>query len=221
MYDTEGVWSPQGERLRFNHVRAGPARTLQALLHALRRGDSLVALSGSVRCERHAILAQAERLAGRYLSRTIWLNAGEVGSALPMHLDRSSLIAGRGVQIALFAPWQTRRTLLIVDEAELLDSCACNLLCHVHDARSGNPVQVLIAGGTTLIPRLCRLEFADVWRQTGAAITLESAAPVVAGEMAALREEIDRAEARLKAKRRILAIFASDGGASTSSAMES
>lgn len=213
MQDTEGTLPPPGRSLRFSHVRAGPARALQAVLHALRRGDGLVALSASVRSERQAILTQAERLAGRYLSRTIWINAREVGSGFTEHLERSGLTVQEDGRPAVLAPWHEARTLLIVDEAEMLDTKACRSLCALQDCRSGNPVQVILGGGVTLMPRLCRPEFADLWRLVGVAVTLEGGAPRFEGEVGALREEIERAEARLRAQRRILAIFASDADA--------
>lgn len=210
-----------GNRPRFSHVKAGPARALQTLLHALRRGDSLVALSASSRCERQAILSQIERLAGRHVSRAVHLRVSEVGDALAVHLRNSGLTCNSGGEVSLFAPWQPERTLLIVDDAELLDSRNCALLCRVSDRQSGNPAQVLIAGGSVLLPRLCNPEFAEIWRRTCVAVSLESAAPHYDSDVSALREEIERTEARLEAQRRILAIFASDADAAPRSGWDS
>ncbi|WP_205700610.1 hypothetical protein [Croceicoccus sediminis] len=144
----------------------------------------------------------------------------EVGSGFLGQLERSGLTVQEDGRSAVLAPWQEARTLLIVDEAELLDNKACRSLCALQDRRSGNPVQVILGGGVTLMPRLCRPEFADLWRLVGVAVTLEGGAPRFEGEVSALREEIARAEARLRAQRRILAIFASDADAAPGAEMD-
>ena len=166
-----------------------------------------------MRCERQAVLSQVESLAGRYISRSVSLRISEIGRDFPVHRERAGLSCGPGLGVSPFATWQTQRTLLIVDHAELLDDRNCRLLTDISDIRLGNSTQMIIAEGNALLPRLCSPQFGDVWRLTGVAATLESPTMTPEREIAALRDEMERTWACLEAQRRILAISASNAGA--------
>lgn len=155
MYHGKEGGPTRSDRFRFCSVRAGPARTLHSLLQGLRRGAEIVTLSLGMRCERQAVLSQVESLAGRYISRSVSLRISDIGGDFPVHLERAGLSCGPGLGVSPFATWQTQRTLLIVDHAELLDDRNCRLPTDISDIGLGNSAQVIIAGGNDLLPRLC------------------------------------------------------------------
>lgn len=198
---------------RFVQLREGPARSLQHCLKALRRGDRVVVLTGRERSERHALLGEIARLAGRDHGRIERIDGSSVGAGfvdLLAKRDIAGCSAGPGP-----LPWRppVARTLLIVDEAEMLPLDTLASLANLRDMQTGARVQILLAGSTYLLPVLCRPANAAIWRGVRLAVTLEPAMPQPGlRELEVLQHEIARTEARLEAQRRLLSIFANDLG---------
>lgn len=206
---------PPPAAARFNHLKTGPARTLQHCLDALRRGDCAVVLASHRRSERQALLTEVARLAGRNYRRVVRIEGAEAGPGFENRLaaldliDASDSIASEGR-----SPWHDTpdRTLLIVDEAEMMPARLLVRMVCLRDEGTGGRVQVLLAGAPRLPSILCEPAYADIWRKIRLCLSLEdaqqSARPY---DLIALEAEIARTEARLEAQRRVLSIFTDRG----------
>lgn len=196
---------------RFASVQGGPARTLNACLKALRRGDAALVLTSQRRAERAAILAQIVRLAGPDLRRTVRLSGAEVRANLPQRLLSEGIIAappalsGKPLSHPHLA---SPRVLLVIDDAEMLPPAAISMLADLREDATGGPVQVLLAGSGSLIVTMCEPRCDRMWRRVRLALSLEGVAEPAHPQIAVLEQEIARTQARLEAQRRILSIFA-------------
>lgn len=207
--------SPPPAAVRFNHVKTGPARTLQHCLDALRRGDCAVVLAAHRRSERQALLTEVARLAGRNYCRVVRIEGAEAGPGFEGRLAGLDLIdASESIVSERRSTWQDTpdRTLLIIDEAEMMPAHLLIRMARLRDGGRGGRVQVLLAGAPCLLPLLCEPACADIWRKIRLFLSLgdaqQSARP---HDLLALQAEIARTEARLEAQRRVLSIF-TDGG---------
>ncbi|RVQ69015.1 ATP-binding protein [Croceicoccus ponticola] len=143
------------ERNRFSTLQAGPSRTLHHSLQAVRRGDSAIVLTARRKSERVAILTEIVRLAGPELRRMIRVTGAELAGASSARLESMALTqrSRTNWQAALHSGG-TARSLLIVDEAEMLGPAEIEVLTDLRDSLSGGAVQVLLAGSSHLLANL-------------------------------------------------------------------
>ncbi|MDR7103401.1 hypothetical protein [Croceicoccus sp. BE223] len=210
MFDRNSDLSPSGAEQPFASLRAGPAKTLHCGLQALRRGDAALVLTAQRRSERAAMLGELVRLVGPGLHRTVRIEGGETGLNLAARLARESICAIAGLPQKRTAPHvpERARTLLVIDDADMLPASALSLLAEMRDMLTGARVQVLLAGSGNLVVTMCTPRCDELWRRVRLVLSLEEAAPLAGAQIARLEQDIARTQARLEAQRRILSIFA-------------
>lgn len=196
---------------RFANVQAGPARTLHCAVKALRRGDAALVLTAQRRSERAAMLGEVVRLAGPGLRRSVRIDGAESGADLATRLCREGVCPA--ISALPFKPTpphipEGARTLLVIDDADMVPASALAMLADMRDAASGVPVQVLLAGSGNLVVTMCAPRCDRLWRRVRLVVSLEEATPPDSAQIAQLEQEIARTQARLEAQRRILSIFA-------------
>ena len=202
---------PHDKDERFASLQAGPARTLHYALKALRRGDAVLVLTAKRRSERAAMLVEVVRLAGPGLRRTVRIDGAEAGPDLVMRLRREGIRPAIAALPHRLTPPHIpggARTLLVIDDADMVPASALAMLADMRDEATGVPVQMLLAGSSNLVVTMCAPRCDRLWRRVRLALSLEEATAPASTQIAQLEQEIARTRARLEAQQRILSIFA-------------